>query len=157
MEHTAEPWRVDADADNDGEFFWIASASETEIAMVSDGRMGDAKRIVACVNACAGISDAALDSWMNPPEGGFGHPHGPWPAHIISLQRAAATCAQQRDDLAEAIRLTLDENGHLADGDVCTLKRLKDALAKVGDGETAPEGNNAEVTGLSAAGREGPR
>lgn len=39
--------------------------------------------------------------------------------------------AAERAELAEAIRLTLDENGHLADGDVCTLKRLKDAIAKV--------------------------
>jgi len=42
--------------------------------------------------------------------------------------------------LAEAIRLTLDENGHLADGDVCTLKRLKDALAKVGADSTVNYG-----------------
>ena len=30
--------------------------------------------------------------------------------------------------LREAITLTLEENAHLADGDVCTLSRLKDAL-----------------------------
>ena len=30
--------------------------------------------------------------------------------------------------LREAIRLTLEENAHLADGDVCTLSRLKTAL-----------------------------
>jgi chromosome segregation ATPase len=34
----------------------------------------------------------------------------------------------QRDRLAEAIRLTLMENLDLCDGDVCTLKRLKDAI-----------------------------
>ena len=142
MKHTAEPWRVEPDAKSD-EFFWIAAESETEIAMIADGRIADALRIAACVNACAGISDEALDSWMNPPEGGYGHPHGPWPAHIISLQRAAEAVAQQRDELVDAIRKTLGENGHLADGDVCTLKRLKDALAKVGAGDTAPEGHNA--------------
>src|SRR3990167_1269387 len=38
----------------------------------------------------------------------------------------------ERDGLAAAIRQTLDENGHLADGDVCTLKALKDALAADG-------------------------
>jgi len=31
-------------------------------------------------------------------------------------------------DIIEAIRLTLEENAHLADGDVCTLSRLKTAL-----------------------------
>ena len=136
LKHTAEPWRVDAAPDNKGEFFWIESASEEGIAMVSDGRMADAKRIVACVNACAGISDAALDSWISPPEGDLGHPDGPWPAHIISLRITAAKYAQQCCDLVTAIQLTLDENGYLADGDICTLKRLKDVLAKVGAGDT---------------------
>jgi len=31
-------------------------------------------------------------------------------------------------DIIEAIRLTLEENAHLADGDVCTLSRMKDAM-----------------------------
>jgi hypothetical protein len=34
--------------------------------------------------------------------------------------------------LRDAIRKTLDENGHLADGDVCTLMALKDALRESG-------------------------
>lgn len=42
---------------------------------------------------------------------------------------------RERDELAAAIRQTLDENGHLADGDVCTLKVLKDALEKAGAGD----------------------
>ena len=35
---------------------------------------------------------------------------------------------RQRDRLEAEIRLTIMENVHLADGDVCTLKRLKDAI-----------------------------
>ncbi|MFZ2524432.1 MAG: hypothetical protein WAW87_03865 [Candidatus Ferrigenium altingense] len=38
---------------------------------------------------------------------------------------------EQRDDLLSAAKQTLDENGHLADGDNCTLKVLRDAVAKV--------------------------
>lgn len=34
--------------------------------------------------------------------------------------------------LLQAIRQTLDENGHLADGEVCTLLPLKLALRKIG-------------------------
>ena len=48
---------------------------------------------------------------------------------------------RERDELREAIRLTLDENGHLADGDVCTLIRLKLALrsnAALRGGEAVP-------------------
>lgn len=140
MEHTAEPWRVDADADNDGEFFWIASSSETEIAMVSDGRIGDAKRICACVNVCEGLDTGLLEKIVS-----LG---GTLPRRLEAMTAWERSDAEkQRDELAEAIRLTLDENGHLADGDVCTLKRLKDALAKVGAGGTVIEGHNAEVSG----------
>ena len=32
------------------------------------------------------------------------------------------------DELEHAIRLTLDENGHLADGDNCTLAKLKSVV-----------------------------
>jgi hypothetical protein len=35
--------------------------------------------------------------------------------------------------LRDAIRQTLDENGHLADGDVCTLMALKYALRESGE------------------------
>lgn len=44
-----------------------------------------------------------------------------------------ATLKQQRDDLLAAIKQTLDANRHLADGDVCTLKVLKDAYNSVSD------------------------
>ena len=44
------------------------------------------------------------------------------------LERELTAVTEQRDRLAEAIRLTLMENLHLADGDKCTLKRLKDAI-----------------------------
>lgn len=46
----------------------------------------------------------------------------------------------QRDTLLSAAQRTLDENGHLADGDNCTLivlKRAVETLAEVGAGEGA--------------------
>lgn len=39
-------------------------------------------------------------------------------------------------ELKTAVADTLDENGHLADGDQCTLKKLKDAYAKAQSDET---------------------
>lgn len=59
INHTAEPWRTEADTKS-SDFFWISSDTEPEIAMIPDGRIGDAKRIVACVNACAGIDTDRL-------------------------------------------------------------------------------------------------
>jgi hypothetical protein len=45
-----------------------------------------------------------------------------------SWQAAQKELTEQRDGLAEEIRLTLMENLDLCDGDICTLKRLKDAI-----------------------------
>ena len=47
-------------------------------------------------------------------------------AEYIEVKLTAVT--EQRDRLAEAIRLTLMDNLDLCDGDICTLKRLKDAI-----------------------------
>lgn len=118
MSHTKEPWIYELpDADHEGIIIGRRGGA------VVDGEFSDdnARRIVACVNACAGIPNEVLE--MDQPQ-------------FVAILK-------QRAELAEAIRLTLDENGHLADGDVCTLKRLKDALAKVGAGTTATEGHNA--------------
>ena len=45
--------------------------------------------------------------------------------------------ADEIERLREAIQKTLDDNGHLADGENCTLIELKRALREVGAGETA--------------------
>lgn len=123
MKHTAEPWRVDADK-NCEDFFRIAADTETEIAMIPAGRFDDARRIVACVNACEGIATDTLENY-------YGFQGGIDAALDEANLRDHVSAVQQRDELAEAIRLTLHENGHLADGDVCTLQRLKIAIAKV--------------------------
>ena len=39
----------------------------------------------------------------------------------------------QRDDILAAARRTLDENGHLADGEICTLIVLKRAVETLGE------------------------
>jgi hypothetical protein len=51
---------------------------------------------------------------------------------IENEQSVAKECIKEAADrlagLFDAIHLTITENLHLADGDVCTLKRLKDAI-----------------------------
>jgi len=55
------------------------------------------------------------------------------------LERELTAVTEQRDRLAEAIRLTLMDNLDLCDGDVCTLKRLKDAIGfELDHTETTP-------------------
>ena len=60
------------------------------------------------------------------------HDFRPAPYHCLNLAAKLETeltaITEQRDRLAEAIRLTLMENLDLCDGDKCTLKRLKDAI-----------------------------
>lgn len=52
--------------------------------------------------------------------------------HIEDEQSQVKTCIKDAADrlarLFDAIYLTITENLHLADGDICTLKRLKDAI-----------------------------
>lgn len=52
--------------------------------------------------------------------------------HIEDEQSQVKACikdgAERLGMLFDAIYLTITENLHLADGDVCTLKRLKDAI-----------------------------
>jgi len=50
--------------------------------------------------------------------------HGYW---MFELRRTSEL-EKQNEALRAAIQETLMENLHLADGDVCTLKRLKDAI-----------------------------
>ena len=48
------------------------------------------------------------------------------PDHIPSMCLRDAACMIESLELA--IRTTIEQNLHLADGDTCTLKRLKDAI-----------------------------
>lgn len=59
MHHTLEPWNVSPTPLGN---IRIADSSENTIALITSGagkrkRGANAKRIVACVNACAGIED----------------------------------------------------------------------------------------------------
>ena len=69
---------------------------------------------------------------------------------IERLKDSAASLRTQRDYLMAAARRTLEENGHLADGDNCTLlvlKRAVETLQKVDAGGTATELHNVEFSG----------
>lgn len=65
-------------------------------------------------------------------------------AKLARYDDLANTVEELHDEcmvLRQAIRQTLDDNGHLADGEVCTLLPLKLALRQVGtpwDGDELP-------------------
>lgn len=62
-------------------------------------------------------------------------------SEIRAPDHIPATClrdaAAMIDSLVWAIRTTIKENLHLADGEICTLKKLKDAIGY----ESPPEEN----------------
>lgn len=70
-------------------------------------------------------------------------------AHMID--RAREPLQAKIDSLFQAIRQTLDENGHLADGENCTLIVLKRALREVGVPWKGDESPNARETLARAA------
>lgn len=76
-------------------------------------------------------------------------------AKLARYDDLANTVEELHDEcmvLRQAIRQTLDANGHLADGEVCTLLPLKLALRKVGAPWDGDELHNAEITGVERSG-----
>lgn len=96
MEHTKEPWQFlrrgeygrtsGVQRGNEGGFLLQGSSREQEDA--------DARRIVACVNACIGVSTEDLHAWAR--EEGF--------QGVIPIHHAA----KQRDRLLEALKGLLE-------------------------------------------------
>ena len=63
--------------------------------------------------------------------GSLGFPTKGACAAINALCDAYEEIEKQRDELLAACEKTISENGHLADGDVCTLIDFKRAIARV--------------------------
>ncbi len=133
--HTKEPWILrDGDDMECEKVITTKIRDNTHVIPIVQietdwtGKVGieqkeNARRIIACVNACAGIETDKLEAVA------FLYPH--LPAGLKDSAIEYSEIKSQRDELIAAIKQTLDENGHLADGDVCTLKVLKDVIAKV--------------------------
>lgn len=42
-------------------------------------------RLALCAKACEGIADETLKSWLNPPKGSLGAPHGTWAQQLADV------------------------------------------------------------------------
>jgi len=63
MNHTKEPWEVFEWDDRQSAIHFMSVVSKLTGEMVASYLpIADAKRIVACVNACAGITNEALEA-----------------------------------------------------------------------------------------------
>lgn len=90
----------------------------------TDAEKERAHRIVACVNACAGVPTEILQAWLNPPDGQMGLPQGQWHRHLVAL-------GAQRAELARLLQafLAIDDwtDGSIAPPELIT--ETKAALA----------------------------
>lgn len=125
--HSLEPWKLSTDMDGRVNIF-MNDGREVTLCH-SHLRHEDARRIVACVNACAGISTEQLDSWAS-----MGRPIL---QSLKELKDEADREAEQRDALLEAL-LTAIDHIDMAELDVSHCKdaaRIRDAVAKATGGE----------------------
>lgn len=148
MKHTKEPWTLT----DGGTFVEVIAGEKTVLPAIRKSEAGeDFRRIVACVNACTGLPNDALD--------------GGWTA--AGLSAYAKQLEQQRGELVAALKEAAKIVNDVTDyGEFSTLQgEWRDLIAKVGageaafyiheapigegggiapsDGTTAPEGHNA--------------
>lgn len=113
-EHTKEPWKASPVSGIVGS---VITAQPNEnanaVRITSAQSLADAERIVACVNACAGIPDQALKVVTRSDYG------------VFPLVLAAVI--GQRDELAAALRGVIE----VADRKTDVFDRAKAALAKL--------------------------
>lgn len=115
--HTAEPWAVKGAA--------IRTADEIGIDVIARMQVSnqpfwdeDARRIVACVNACAGIPTELLNDSKCWAEAGI--------ETATSLRKQIATLTRQRDLAVEAITRSIDMVGH--PDNITYLQQTLDAI-----------------------------
>lgn len=113
--HTKGPWsyrRADGIESPSSEDYKIFSDDGALVAetfeLIGKHRATDhhanARRIVACVNACAGIPDEKLESWMSPPEGQLGAPHGTWARQLFEVGEQLIQLQRERNELLMLVK-----------------------------------------------------
>ncbi len=93
MEHTKEPWRVVDRGDTEGRDIDADVPGWGEVTVAMNVGAGNARRIVACVNACAGIPTNLLEAMR------LG------PADMLPMYDRLT---KQRDDLVAALKRIAD-------------------------------------------------
>ena len=150
--HTKAPWSWQAESENlaylveSDDATIIARLSADDVSNNFSRVVANTRRIVACVNACEGISTENLED--NKPIIELANDYNAALkqldvfAELAAFHRDArlgalkelAIVERQRDELLAACLKTLSENGHLADGDNCTLIDIKLAIRRVEGG-----------------------
>jgi hypothetical protein len=142
-QHTKEPWevwssnshiRISAGGKDGAVLHATRAADGMAVVVISEA---DARRIVACVNACAGISDKALESWLNAPQNQMGIKDGTWAQQLKFWWEQFDKMRKQCDELLEALHVALPfvedaesspdfKNGHVSK----VIKQIRAALSE---------------------------
>ena len=150
MKHTAEPWRLgrftgpasyeevremcgamDVVADTDDGPYVLAACNTN----FPDDARANARRIVACVNVCAGLDTALIERIVSNGE--------TLPRRLEAMTNWERCDAEkQRDELMLAANAVCEwhKNNHRPTNE--HIDRLNNVIEKVGAGGTAPEGHN---------------
>ncbi len=126
-DHTPEPWRIGTPPPNGEQTIGNEKGLMVAVATTGHGVSAEAnaRRIVACVNACAGISTEALESEGSAVMG--------WNRTASKLIRAT----KQREELLAALERSLESFEYIAKyGNSCghsqlRIPDLKAAIASV--------------------------
>ena len=116
-EHTKEPWEAVNRGDDYADDIDATNESGHQVTLALSVGKVNARRIVACVNACAGLSNDALD--------------GGWTAADLSAY--AKQLEQQRDELLEALEKCLPHVIDSWDEDHSAVVKARAAIAKAKD------------------------
>ncbi len=100
MEHTKEPWQIDQHGNiqtPDGQLYLGGVRTAMTAGSDNDRQKANARRIVACVNACKGMTIEQLE-WLPRKGGVVGH-------YDMLETRWLSSCKQRDDLLATSIAL----------------------------------------------------
>lgn len=132
-EHTPEPWIAKTDCP--GECCWMIYRDGEDDSVFDainspEMREADARRIVACVNACAGIDTSELELSKTTGLNNMAAVHSSFPERLYAIE-------QQRDELLAALKslcgLAVHRGGHLDEYKAA----VQDARAAITKAETA--------------------
>lgn len=90
-------------------------------------------RLLACKSACAGIPDEKLQSWLNPPEGQLGAPHGTWSQQLAAAGQQQVELLSMLDTLCNGLAWNIENHPEVMnESDAEALQAARALLEKFG-------------------------